>query len=58
MLKEKNGEKYGYGSQTTIILSSSQAGISATILTSPLWVVKTRLLLNTDKDENVKNQIK
>lgn len=36
-----------------IMRASAEAGVIATFLTTPLWVLKTRMLLNTSKNLSV-----
>ena len=40
-----------------IMRAAAEAGIIATFLTTPLWVLKTRMLLNTSKNLSVLNNI-
>jgi len=54
MEKERYENKYGRNSQKAIFLASLEASVIATILTSPLWVIKTRVLLNTNTEKTVK----
>ncbi len=36
----------------SVSLASLEAGIVVTIITQPFWVIKTRMLLNTDSKVN------
>lgn len=36
----------------SVALASLEAGVIATIVTQPFWVIKTRMLLNTDPKIN------
>jgi len=47
MEKQRYENKFGKKSQMAIVFASLEASIIATVLTSPLWVIKTRLILNT-----------
>ena len=53
MEKARYERKFGEKSQRAIVLASLEASIIATVLTSPLWVIKTRLILNTKTDRTV-----
>ena len=45
----------------SVALASIEAGVIATVATQPMWVVKTRMLLNVSKNiseyQNYKNQV-
>lgn len=36
----------------SVALASLEAGVLATVITQPFWVIKTRMLLNTDSKVN------
>lgn len=39
----------GYSGMNAVLIASTEASLFGTIVTQPLWVVKTRMLLNTTK---------
>lgn len=39
---------------TPVTFSSIEASIAATLVTQPIWVIKTRMLLNTESKINEK----
>lgn len=50
------------GKMDAVALASIESGIAATVITQPMWVVKTRMLLNVNKNiteyQNAKRQTK
>lgn len=54
-------EKDGYSTMDAVARASAEASVLTTFITQPIWVIKTRMLLNTRKMgefENFKTQIK
>jgi solute carrier family 25 (mitochondrial folate transporter), member 32 len=53
-------EGKGLKKMDSVALASVEAGVIATIVTQPMWVVKTRMLLNVNKNiselQNFKTQ--
>lgn len=43
-------EKKGLQKMDSVALASIEAGVIATVVTQPMWVVKTRMLLNVNKN--------
>lgn len=37
----------GYTAMNSVLIASTEASIFGTVVTQPLWVIKTRMLLNT-----------
>jgi solute carrier family 25 (mitochondrial folate transporter), member 32 len=46
-LEKSNYEQRGYSEMNSVLIASTEASLFGTIVTQPLWVVKTRMLLNT-----------
>lgn len=42
-------EKDGYNTMDAVARASAEASILTTFITQPIWVIKTRMLLNTRK---------
>lgn len=54
-------EKDGYSTMDAVARASAEASVLTTFITQPIWVIKTRMLLNTRKMgelENFKTQVK
>jgi len=53
-------EGKGLKKMDSVALASIEAGVIATVVTQPMWVIKTRMLLNVNKNiseyQNCKNQ--
>lgn len=41
-------ETEGHAKMESVVMASTEASLAATLLTQPVWVVKTRMLLNVD----------
>lgn len=55
-------EQEGSGKMEAVARASTEASIAVTLLTQPVWVVKTRMLLNVDprvgEIQNLRNTVK
>jgi solute carrier family 25 folate transporter 32 len=43
-------ENKGYDTMNAVTIASTQASILTTLVTQPIWVIKTRMLLNCNKN--------
>lgn len=52
-MRKKAHQDKSNTSNLSIVRASAEAGIIASFLTTPLWVLKTRMLLNVQSNTNV-----
>ena len=55
-------EEKGYNKMKAVTYASTEASILSTLITQPIWVIKTRMMLNMNKKisefDNCKKQIR
>jgi hypothetical protein len=48
--RKKFYEREGCGTMNAVIRASTEASILTTLITQPIWVIKTRMLLNMNQN--------